>query len=104
LTPIMAQNAREQGLAKVVNAESTEGLADLLQSLVNQFGDHHGAWDNSMQVFDVFENRKYADLSESHSLDENGKISKSLMHCNVGGSQCDSIESFNKGIAYYMDQ
>jgi hypothetical protein len=46
--------AHEQGLAKVVDAESTEGLADLLQSLVNQYD----LWFDKTTFFKMFEDAR----------------------------------------------
>lgn len=48
------ERAREQGLAKVVNAESTDGLADLLQSLVNQYD----LWFDKTTFFKMFEDAR----------------------------------------------
>ena len=48
------ERAREQGLANVVDAESTEGLADLLQSLVNQYD----LWFDKTAFFKMFEDAR----------------------------------------------
>ena len=46
--------AREQGLSKVVNAEATAGLADLLQSLLNQYD----VWFDKTAFFKMFEDTR----------------------------------------------
>lgn len=46
--------AREQGLSKVVDAEATEGLADLLQSLQNQYD----LWFDKTAFFKMFEDSR----------------------------------------------
>lgn len=46
--------AREQGLSRVVDAEATEGLADLLQSLQNQYD----LWFDKTAFFKMFEDSR----------------------------------------------
>ena len=61
------------------------------------------SWSKSSSLWDVFENSKYADFSESHILDEHYKDERTVDICQVLGKECKTIEEFNELTQKYMN-
>ena len=54
-----------------------------------------GEWYGNIQLHDVFENNKYAELSEHTDVDyQTFKSTKRVLRCNVDGEECKSSEEF----------
>jgi hypothetical protein len=68
-------------------------------------GDVRGSWMNDMTMWDVYENAKYAQYSESHMMAKDFlKVTDSVISCNPpSGNKCKSIQEFNNAITSYMN-
>ncbi len=65
-------------------------------------GNKTSSWQNVVMLFDAYENHKYGDFSEYHSLGVDFKPTTSLYGCSVDGQKCTSIEDFARATHGYM--
>jgi hypothetical protein len=64
-----------------------------------------GEWFNVMMLHDVFENNKYAELSEEHLLNINitpVATETRIVRCEVDGQQCKTSDEFGQQTRHYM--
>ena len=68
-------------------------------------GDGRGSWMNDMTMWDVYENARYAQFSESHIMAKDFlKVSDDVISCDPpSGNKCKSIQEFNNAISSYMN-
>lgn len=53
------------------------------------------SWTNDIMLYDVYENVKYADYSESHYIDFKNPARDEVTNCEVQGQKCTTIGEFN---------
>lgn len=63
-----------------------------------------GEWMNHMELWDVYENRKYGEFSEHHQLDLNSTPASqsSVYSCMVANQRCAAIDDFQNLVRPYM--
>jgi hypothetical protein len=63
------------------------------------------SWTNSMIMFDVYENSKYAEFIENHStyLKPTIHVGQEVISCNVAGAKCKTQDEFNNLVQPYMN-
>ena len=66
------------------------------------FGD---SWSNMMNLFDIYENAKYAEFGENHYTYYKPTIhtGDEVIMCNVQGTKCKSQDEFNNLTSTYMN-
>src|ERR1700727_1379324 len=69
------------------------------------FGATQGTWMNDMTLWDVYENAKYAQFSESHVMAKDFmSVKEDIITCDPpSGNKCKSIEEFNNSLTSYMN-
>lgn len=55
------------------------------------------SWAETLSVFDVYENQKYGDFSERHTIDNS-----MLTTCEVYGKKCQSLQEYQSLTAQFM--
>jgi hypothetical protein len=62
------------------------------------------SWYNDMTLWDVYENLKYANYSESHEIHKVNNYTpvNTIFSCDVPGAKCKSLEEWNKAVNSYM--
>ena len=62
------------------------------------------SWTNDMNLYDVYENSKYAQFDENHYTYWKPKYSTGdeVISCTVSGKQCKTGEEFNNLVSQYM--
>jgi len=63
------------------------------------------SWSNMMSLYDVYENAKYAELSENHYTYYKPTIhtGDEVITCNIQGTKCKSQDEFNNLVGPYMN-
>lgn len=66
--------------------------------------DKRGSWVNDMSLWDVYENSKYGQFSESHRVLEDFKTADSVISCAPpSGGKCSAMHEFNDQIRTYLN-
>jgi hypothetical protein len=66
---------------------------------------NRGEWFNNIQLYDVFENNRYAELSEHIGVDpKTFAAAHRVLRCDVQGTECKTSEDFNSQIGDYLSK
>jgi hypothetical protein len=70
----------------------------------NEANSKDGAWFSVAMLHDVFENNKYAEVSERHSVTygDNPDLQVTVLRCTVDGVKCKNADEFAKNTQHYM--
>jgi len=63
------------------------------------------SWMNDMSLWDVYENSKYGDFSENHTIvaKPDFRSGDEVITCEVTGTQCKTVQEFNNLISPYLN-
>lgn len=64
----------------------------------------NGSWTNHLELWDVYENSQYGDVSEMHrvELTPEYKVGENLIRCEVYGKKCSTLAEFNTAVRPFM--
>jgi hypothetical protein len=65
-----------------------------------------GSWINDMTLWNIYENEKYGDFSQSTTvfLKPKYESTKSVASCEVYGKRCTTVEEFNNLVSPYLNE
>jgi hypothetical protein len=66
--------------------------------------DRNGSWINDMTLWDVYENSKYGDFSETHTISFQPTLGSHdhIIICELLGDKCKTGEQFNEFVRPYL--